>query len=182
MRTSVGDAVSSARSDLQTLERLLQSENGLTVFDAETQETSYGIVFFDGLPYIFDTHRKDGFYVATVELLTELAAPVRIVRDRVDRFGRDARRGGLLPIPYSGCFFKGNLHVYTYFGPIVGYDLAAVGRSVSHAQRTLRIRVEDLGSRIPAEIRRAQKALLLGRRLVRHAEDLEVLRERMRER
>src|SRR5437870_9446791 len=48
-------------------------------------------------------------YVATLELLTEVVQPVRVSRDHVDRFGRHAREAGLLPIPYSACFFKGNL-------------------------------------------------------------------------
>lgn len=164
---------------MRRLGTLLPSENGLTVFDAETQETSYGIVSFDGLPHIFDTHRKDGVYVATIELLTELATPLHVARSRLERLGRDARRVGLYPLPYSGCFFKENLHVYAFFGPIVGYDLAAVGRSVSDAELSLRMNLEALWRRIPPEIFGAQKALVEGRRQARHVEDLEVLRRRL---
>ncbi len=40
------------------LEPLLPTENGITVFDAESQETSYGIWFLDDLPFIFDAHWK----------------------------------------------------------------------------------------------------------------------------
>jgi len=81
-------------ADLKLLETLVPSQNGVTVFDAETQETSYGICVLDGLPYIFDTHRKDRFYVATIELLTELVIPVRIPTKRVRAFCRDARARG----------------------------------------------------------------------------------------
>src|SRR5438445_12353411 len=42
--------VPGADADVRALERLVPSENGLAVFDADTQETSYGICFFDGLP------------------------------------------------------------------------------------------------------------------------------------
>src|SRR5438093_11012757 len=112
---------------MNVLERMMPSENGLTVFDADTQETSYGICFFDGLPYIFDTHRKGSRYVATIELLTEVVEPVRVSRDRIRRFGRDALTGGLLPIPYSACFFKGNLHVFAFSWPVHGLDLEAIG-------------------------------------------------------
>jgi len=65
---------------------MMPSENGVCVFDADTQETSYGICFLDGLPYIFDTHRMGVRYVATIELLTEVVEPVRVSRDRIRRF------------------------------------------------------------------------------------------------
>src|SRR3989442_791407 len=100
---------------------MILSENRLTVFDADTQETSYGICFFDRLPYIFDTHRRGARYVATLELLTEVVQPVRVSRNHVERFGRDAREAGLLPIPYTACFFKGNLHVYAFSAPVRSY-------------------------------------------------------------
>jgi hypothetical protein len=161
---------------VRILETLLPSDNGLTIFDAETQETSYGIERVDGLPFIFDTHRKDGAYVATLELLTEVATPVRVARSRIERLGRDARGAGLLPLPYSGCFFKGNLHVYAFYGPLVGYDLAALGTSVSAAEFRLRRGVASVWPRVPTDILRAQRDLLRGRRRVRHPDDLEVLR------
>ncbi len=102
-----------------------------------TQETSYGICFFNSLPYIFDTHRKGTRYVATIELLTEVVRPVRVARDSVDHFRRDARAVGLLPIPYTGCFFKGNLHVYAFSGPVRGFDLAAIGNTAGQSERSL---------------------------------------------
>src|SRR5207302_4205802 len=98
-------------ADVRALERLVPSENGLTVFDADTQETSYGICFFDGLPYIFDTHRKGTQYVATIELLTEVVQPVRVARDSVARDRRNARAAAPLPNPYPGCVFEGKLHI-----------------------------------------------------------------------
>ncbi len=113
-----------ASANLQILEELLPTENGITVFDAETQETSYGIWFVEDLPYIFDTHRKDRRYVATIELLTETVAPVRISPGRVLRFGAACRDIGLLPLPYTGCYFKDNLHVYSFSGPVRGFDVA----------------------------------------------------------
>jgi hypothetical protein len=91
--------------DLTILESLLPSENGLRVFDAETQETSYGIASLEGRPEIYDTHRRDGHYVATLELLTEIVEPVRISANRVERFCQEARAMGLLSVPYTGCFF-----------------------------------------------------------------------------
>jgi hypothetical protein len=173
--------VDTAAADVRLLETLLPSENGLTVFDAEAQETSYGICVFAGLPYIFDTHRKDGFHVATIELLTEVVAPVHIPADRVREFCRDARICGLLPIPYSGCFFKENLHVYSFSGPVRGFDLATVGATVAQSERNLFDRVNILRPHVPGAIARAQKELLRGRRHARHAADLEVLIRRSQE-
>ena len=166
---------------MNVLERMMPSENGLTVFDADTQETSYGICFFDGLPYIFDTHRKGSRYVATIELLTEVVEPVRISRDRIQRFGRDALAGGLLPIPYSACFFKGNLHVYAFSGPVRGFDLAAIGDTAIKSERALMERTNRLKSRVPTAIARAQRGLLEGKRRPRHEADLRVLRVRSKE-
>jgi hypothetical protein len=163
-------------ADLRRLETLIPSENGVTVFDAETQETSYGICVFNRLPFIFDTHRKDRVHVATIELLTEVVVPVRISTGHVRAFCRDARAHGLFPIPYSGCFFKRNLHVYSFSGPVRGFDLAAVGNTVARCERNLVERMNHLWPRIPPAIVRAQEQLIRGRRRVRHAADLEVLR------
>ncbi len=159
----------------------MPSENGLTVFDADTQETSYGICFLDGLPYIFDTHRKGDRYVATIELLTEVVEPVRISRDRIHRFDRDSRAGGLLPIPYTACFFKGNLHVYAFSGPIRGFDLAAIGETAAESERSLMQRANRLKARVPTPIARAQGELLEGKRRPRHEADLQVLTARLKE-
>ncbi len=168
-------------ADLRALERLVPSENGLTVFDADTQETSYRICFFDGLPLIFDTHRKGTRYVATIELLTEVVEPVRVARNSVDRFHRDARATGLLPIPYTGCFFKGNLHVYGFSGPVRGFDLAAIGNTAGQSERALLKCVDRLKSRVPGPIARAQRELFEGKRRARQPSDLRVLAARMNE-
>ncbi len=177
-RPTVPDDVSARSPDLRSLERLFPTENGITVFDAETQETSYGICFVGGFPYIFDTHLKAGRYVATIELVTELVDPVRIPPARVRAFGGAARGLGLLPIPYTGCFFKGNLHVYSFSGPVRGFDLAATGPTVAACEANLVRRVTRLWPRIPGELERAQHELIAGRRKVRHVADLEVLRDR----
>src|SRR2546422_1205159 len=168
-------------ADLKLLGTLVPSQNGVTVFDAETQETSYGICVLDGVPYIFDTHRKDRFYVATIELLTELVIPVRIPTKRVRAFCRDARARGLLPIPYSACFFKGNLHVYSFSGSVRGFDLAAIGPTALQSERALMQRANRLKSRVPASIARAQRELLEGKRRARHRADLGVLTARLKE-
>ena len=173
--------VPGADADVRALERLVPSENGLTVFDADTQETSYGICFFDGLPYIFDTHRKGTQYVATIELLTEVVQPVRVARDSVDRFRRNVRAAGLLPIPYTGCFFKGNLHIYAFSGPVRGFDLAAIGNTADRSEVTLFKIMDRLKSRIPGPIGRAQRELLEGKRHARHTSDLRVLAARWKE-
>jgi len=173
--------VRGAAADLRALERLVPSENGLTVFDADTQETSYGICFFNGLPFIFDTHRKGTRFVATIELLTEVVQPVRVARNSVDRFRRDVRAKGLLPIPYTGCFFKGNLHVYAFSGPVRGFDLAAIGKTAGQSERALFRRMDGLKSRIPGPVARAQRELLEGKRHPRHASDLRVLAARWKE-
>jgi hypothetical protein len=165
-------------SELRVLERLMPTENGLTVFDAETQETSYGIHFFDGVPYIFDSHRKEGHYVATLELLTEIVEPIRISEDRLRRFCHDVRAHGLLPIPYSGCFFKGNLHVYAFSGTVRGFDLSAVGADLPRSERRLDERVGAIHRLIPTALKQAQRELLEGRRKVRHPEDLLVLEKK----
>jgi hypothetical protein len=176
MRTALARVVASPSADVRILESLMPSATGLRVFDAETQETSYGIWTIDGLPYIFDTHRSQGRFVATIELLTEVVRPIRLGRERVLRFCRDAQRSGLLPIPYSGCFFRGNLHVYGLAGPVRGFDLAALGRTATDSERTLRRRLGTLWPRIPEALRRAQQDLFDGRRPARYPADLEVLR------
>ena|GEM_PF-2745279 len=168
-------------SDLGILRSLLPTENGLTVFDAETQETSYGIWLIDRVPYIFDTHRIQNRFVATIELLTEVLTPIRISVDRVQRFCEDVERLGLLPIPYSGCFFNENLHVYAFSGPVRGFDLAAVGPTVRTSERLLFQRVQALRPRIPSRIALAQRELLDGRRRVRHSADRDVMIRRGRE-
>jgi len=99
--------------------------------------------------------------------------------DHVDRFGRDAQEAGLLPIPYSACFFKGNLHVYAFSGPVRGFDLAAIGPTARQSERALMQRVNRLKSRIPAAIARAQRELLEGKRRPRHQADLRVLTARL---
>jgi hypothetical protein len=167
-------------ADLRDVRRTIQVERSLRIFDAETQDTSYGILTIDGMPHIFDTHRKGGVYVATVEVLTEVRSPVRIGRADLQRFLRRCEREGLLPLPYSSCFFKGNLHVYAFHGPLVGLDLAAVGRTVRDAERTLAAKSRAVWPDIPGPVRMAQRALLDGRREPRHAPDLEVLVRRYR--
>lgn len=173
--------MSATSQDLRDLRARIPSDHGLTVFDAETQDTSYGTLVVDDVPLIFDTHRKDAKYVATAEILTEILKPLRISRARVRDFERAAAHRGLLAIPYTSCFFKGNLHVYAYVGAVRGFDVAAVGGSVEDAEAALRARVEGLWGRIPREILRAQRDLLAGRRRARYDADLEVLRKRYRE-
>lgn len=165
----------SAASELRVLEALMPGEHELRVFDAETQETSYGIWSLHGIPYIFDTHRSEGRFVATIELLTEVVRPIRTDAPKVQRFCQAARRVGLLPIPYSSCFFKGNLHVYAFTGAVRGFDLAALGTSVDESEDRLRRRMESLWRRIPIALLTAQRDLLAGRRRVRHRADREVL-------
>ncbi len=164
--------------ELRILESLLPFEHGMIVFDAETQETSYGIALIGGLPYIFDTHRHRGRFVATIELLTEVVQPLRISASQVRHFGRSARTHGLLPIPYSACFFRENLHVYAFSGPVRGFDLAAIGSSLESAERRLLRRAEALWPEVPGPIARAQRDMLGGRRRVRHEADREVLLRR----
>ena len=167
------------RSALRELRLRVPTEHGLTVFDAETQDTSYGILVVDGTPLIFDTHRKDGMHVSTAELLTEVVRPVRATTREVVGFCRKAARQAMLPIPYSECLFKDNLHVYAFHGPVRGFDIATVGATVQEAEENLRVGVEALWAAIPAGIRRAQADLLAGRRRARYDEDLTVLRRKM---
>jgi len=167
------------RSALRELRLRVPTEHGLTVFDAETQDTSYGILVVDGTPLIFDTHRKDGMHVSTAELLTEVVKPVRATTGEVDGFRRKAARQAMTPIPYSACFFKGNLHVYSFHGPVRGFDIATIGKTVLQAEENLRVGVETLWTAIPPDVRRAQADLLAGRRRARYDEDLTVLRRKV---
>lgn len=160
---------------LRRLRSLIPTENGVTVFDAETQETSYGILFEEGLPFIFDTHRKDGRFVATVEALTEVVRPVRVPARELATFVRSAEQRCLLAIPYTGCFFKGNLHVYSFAGSVRGLDLATLGDTASAAERMLRERFATVWDRAPEGIRNAQRDLLTRRRRARYPADLEIL-------
>ena len=86
-----------------------------------------------------------------------------------------------MPIPYTGCFFKGNLHVYSFSGPVRGFDVAAVSGSARGVERRLHEGVARLWPGIPNELREAQRELLTRRRKVRHPEDLEVLLNRWAE-
>ena len=175
----MGPTVSAERDDFLLLQRLAPEDHGLTVFDADTQETSYGTVVVDALPLIFDTHRKETWYVSTAELLTEIVAPASVTPDEVARFAKVAEHAGAQLLPYSACFFKGNLHVYAYYGPVRGFDLSVVADSVAEAEQKLDTRVRALWSEIPPGVREAQADLLSGERKARYPEDLEVLQKRL---
>jgi hypothetical protein len=174
----MGPTVSAERDDFLLLQRLAREDHGLTVFDADTQETSYGTVVIDALPLIFDTHRKETWYVSTVELLTEIVAPASVTPDEVARFAKVAEHAGAQLLPYSACFFKGNLHVYAYHGPVRGLDLSVVAASVPEAEAKLEARLRSLWSAVPAGIVTAQRELLSGKRKARYPADLEVLLRR----
>lgn len=171
--------MTSERNDVLLLRRLAPEDHGLLVFDAETQETSYGTLVVDGLPLIFDTHRKESWFVSTAELLTEIGAPASTTPGEVERFGKVAEHAGLQSIPYSACYFKENLHVYAYYGPVRGLDVSSVAGSLSEAERKLAAKVEALWPSIPSGIREAQREILSGKRKARYAADLEVLLKRM---
>ncbi len=172
--------MSAERDDFLLLRRLAPEDHGLSVFDADTQETSYGTLVVDGLPLIFDTHRKGAAYVSTAELLTEIGAPATAAPEEVERFAKVAEHAGVQTLPYSACFFKGNLHVYAYYGPVRGLDVSVVDDSVAGAERKLDARVRVLWASIPPGIREAQRELLAGKRRARYPADLEVLVKRMR--
>jgi hypothetical protein len=176
--TASGDAMSAERDEFLLLQRLAPEDHGLTVFDAETQETSYGTLVVDGMPLIFDTHRKEASYVSTAELLTEIVAPASATPEEVARFAKVAEHTGAQVLPYSACFFKGNLHVYAYFGPVRGLDLSVVAGSVPDAEAKLDARLRTLWSEIPAGVVEAQRQLLAGKRKARYPADLEVLLRR----
>jgi hypothetical protein len=158
----------------------MPTENGLTILDADTQETSYGTLVVDGLPLIFDTHRKDSWYVSSVEMLTEVRKAVAVPSSALGRFVRAAARRGVLATPYSGCFFKGNLHVYAFDGHVRGLDLSVAGPSVNAVEATLESRSKELWNSVPAAIIAAQRSLLEGRRQARYNDDLDVLIQRRR--
>ncbi len=170
--------MSAERDDFLRLQRLAPEDHGLTVFDAETQETSYGTLVVDGLPLIFDTHRKEASYVSTVELLTEIVAPASVTPEEVARFAKVAEHAGAQLLPYSACFFKGNLHVYAYYGPVRGLDLSVVGDTVVAAERKLDACLRSVWSDLPPRIAEAQRELLAGKRRARYPADLEVLLQR----
>ena len=173
-----GGAMSAERDDFVLLRRLAPEDHGLTVFDADTQETSYGTLVVDGLPLIFDTHRKESWFVSTVELLTEVVAPANVTPEEVARFAKIAEHEGAQALPYSACFFKGNLHVYAYYGPVRGFDLSVVAPTVAEAERKLDERTRALWPDIPPDVLATQRELLSGKRKARYAADLEVLLKR----
>ncbi len=170
--------MSAERDDFLRLQRLAPEDHGLTVFDADTQETSYGTLVVEGLPLIFDTHRKESSYVSTVELLTEIVAPASVTPEEVARFAKVAEHAGAQVLPYSACYFKGNLHVYAYYGPVRGLDLSVVADTVADAEAKLEARLHSLWSEVPAGAVTAQRELLEGTRKARYPADLEVLVKR----
>ncbi len=171
--------MSAERDDFLRLQGLAPEDHGLTVFDADTQETSYGTLVVEGMPLIFDTHRKDSSFVSTVEVLTETIAPAAVTPDEVARFAKVAEHAGVQTLPYTACFFKGNLHVYAYYGPVRGFDLSVVADDVPAAERKLDARVGSLWAAIPRGIVDAQRELLSGKRKARYPADLEVLVKRL---
>ena len=170
--------MSAERDEFLLLQRLAPEDHGLTVFDADTQETSYGTLVVDGLPLIFDTHRKDRWFVSTVEILTEVVAPASVSPEAVARLAKVAEHAGVQTLPYSACFFKGNLHVYAYYGPVRGFDVSVVADSVLAAEAKLDARARSLWPQLPAGLVEAQRELLAGRRKARYPADLEVLLKR----
>src|SRR5574337_962720 len=96
-----GNLVSAERDDFLLLRRLAPEDHGLTVFDADTQETSYGTLVVDGVPLIFDTHRKEASYVSTAEILTETVAPAGVTPEEAARFAKIAEHAGVQALPYS---------------------------------------------------------------------------------
>jgi hypothetical protein len=176
---ALGWSVSAERDDFLLLRRLAPEDHGLTVFDADTQETSYGTLVVDGLPLIFDTHRKESWFVSTVEVLTETIAPAAVTPEEVARFAKVAEHAGVQTLPYSACFFKGNLHVYAYHGPVRGFDLSVVADDVAAAEQKLEARVRDVWKEIPHGVVDAQRELLSGQRKARYPADLEVLVKRL---
>ena len=170
--------MSAERDDFLRLQELAPEDHGLTVFDADTQETSYGTLVVDGLPLIFDTHRKGVWFVSTVEILTEVVSPASVTPEQVARFAKVAEHAGAQTLPYSACFFKGNLHVYAYYGPVRGLDLSVVADSVAAAERKLDDRVRALWPDLPSPVVEAQRELLAGKRKARYPADLEVLLKR----
>ncbi len=172
--------MASLRDEIILLRRLAPEDHGLTVFDADTQETSYGTLVVEGLPLIFDTHRKDDSFVSTVEVLTETLAPAAATPEEVARFSKVAEHHGAQAIPYSACFFKGNLHVYAYYGPVRGFDFSVAGDAVHDAETKLEKRLREIWADIPAAIVQAQRELLAGRRKARYDADLEVLRRKLK--
>ncbi len=170
--------MSAERDDFLLLQRLAPEDHGLTVFDADTQETSYGTLVVDGLPLIFDTHRKESSFVSTVEVLTEIVAPASVTPEQVARFAKVAEHAGVQALPYSACFFKGNLHVYAYHGPVRGFDLSVVGAAVDAAEKKLDTRLRSLWPELPAGVVAAQRELLAGARKARYPADLDVLLQR----
>lgn len=170
--------MSAERDDFLLLQRLAPEDHGLTVFDADTQETSYGTLVVDGLPLIFDTHRKESSCVSTVEILTEIVAPASVTPEEVARLAKAAEHAGAQLLPYSACFFKGNLHVYAYYGPVRGLDLSVVADDVPAAEGKLDARVRALWADLPHGIVDAHRELLAGKRKARYPADLEVLVKR----
>ncbi len=170
--------MSAEYDDLVLLRRLAPEDHGLTAFDADTQETSYGTLVMDGLPLIFDTHRKESWFVSTAEVLTEVVAPASVTPEEVARFSKVGEHVGVQTLPYSACFFKGNLHVYAYYGPVRGFDVSVVAGSVSAAEAKLEARVRALWPELPSGIVEAQRALLAGARKARYPADLEILVKR----
>ena len=170
--------VSVERDDFLLLQRLVPEDHGLTAFDADTQETSYGTLVVDGMPLIFDTHRKDAWFVSTVEILTETIAPAAVTPEEVARFAKVAEHAGVQTLPYGACFFKENLHVYAYYGPVRGFDLSVVADDVPAAEGKLDARVRALWADLPHGIVDAHRELLAGKRKARYPADLEVLVKR----
>jgi hypothetical protein len=123
---------------------------------------------------IFDTHRKGGWFVSAVEVLTEIIASVCTTLEEVVRFAKVAEHAAVLAIPHGACFIKGNLHVYASCGPVRGFDPSVIGASVTEAERKPDERTQVLWGGIPVDVLAAQRELLAGTREARYPEDLDV--------
>ncbi len=69
--------------------------------------------------------------------------------------------------------------MYTYYGPVRGFDVPVVADSAAEAERKLDRWVRALWKEVPPGVHEAQLDLLSGRRKALYAEDLEILVRRM---
>jgi hypothetical protein len=150
---------------------LLQSQGSDVLFSPLGLSRPFGVLFAGEVPLLFDIHVDKGRYIAVLELLTECREPVLSSRGVIDDLVREARRAGLLAVPYASSSVRGRLHRFKQAPPARGVEVFSVGRSEEEALGRLAKELGFLWRVAPSALRNAQEAIARGARAAANPEE-----------